>query len=161
MATPWARLLLALACVVTFPCASSAAPLYSIDITGTIGARDLPAAEKAWRLYELARRENRRLTWDECLAVRAMRRARLLVEAGVFEHRDPWTGQNEAWRLVESCRRCTYAGENLTKGYQSPEETHKALMASPEHRQNILSPRFQFLGVGCHDYICVELFAGE
>ncbi|NLI80923.1 MAG: CAP domain-containing protein [Deltaproteobacteria bacterium] len=133
---------------------------YSFQFMEGKGSMDLPASEKAWRLYELANRENRRLKWDECLAVQAMKRARMLLQAGTFQHRDPWTGENEAWLLVEACHRCSYAGENLTKGYQSPEETHRALMESPEHRRNILNPRFQFLGVGCHDYICVQLFAG-
>jgi uncharacterized protein YkwD len=117
-------------------------------------------AEKAWRLFELARQENEGLRWDECLARKAMRRARNLVEQHLFDHRDPSTGENQAWRLVESCRQCRYAGENLTKGYQSAEDTHEALMESPEHRRNILDPKLQFLGVGCHDYVCVELFAG-
>jgi uncharacterized protein YkwD len=148
------------ACAVLTPRAAGAEPSSPPSPYRYPEKRSFESAEKAWRLYELARYENGNLKWDECLAIRAMRRARSLVTEGYFSHRDPSTGENEAWDLVMTCHRCMVAGENLSKGYQSADDTHEALMASPEHRKNILSPKFQFLGVGCHDYICVELFAG-
>jgi len=160
MPKTWMLAALICASVAILSCSGRAEPYMSYPSMTNQEKPEFTRAEKAWRLFELARRENGRLRWDECLAVRAMKRARLLVEAGYFEHRDPWTGENEAWRMVETCHRCRYAGENLTKGYQSAEDTHEALMASPRHRQNILDNRYQYLGVGCHDYVCVELFAG-
>lgn len=160
MTRTWMLAAFICASVMMLSCSGSAEPYMSDPMTTTLEKPEFSTAEKAWRLFELARRENGRLRWDECLAVRAMKRARLLVEAGYFEHRDPWTGENEAWRMVETCHRCRYAGENLTKGYQPAEDTHEALMASPRHRKNILDNRYQYLGVGCHDYVCVELFAG-
>ncbi len=157
----WMVAALIFASIALFSCTTRAEPYMPGPSTTYPEQPEFACAEKAWRLFELARRENGRLRWDECLAVRAMRRARLLVQAGYFEHRDPSTGENEAWRMVETCHRCRYAGENLTKGYQSAEDTHEALMASPQHRRNILDPRYQLLGVGCHDYVCVQLFAGS
>lgn len=116
--------------------------------------------EKARKLFDFAFQENRRLKWDECLAQQAAKRAADMARRGRFDHRDPETGRNPAWAMVAQCHRCTCAGENLARGYQSARSTHNALMESPPHRKNILDPRFQLLGVGCYDEICVELFAG-
>ncbi|MCK7477098.1 MAG: hypothetical protein M0C28_05955 [Candidatus Moduliflexus flocculans] len=45
--------------------------------------------DKARKLFQLAREENLKLTWDECLAAKALERARTLYEKGSLDHRDP------------------------------------------------------------------------
>lgn len=114
---------------------------------------------KARRLFELSRRENRRLRWNTCLSEQAYYRARKLVIDKQFDHRDPVTGDNPAWELMRSCGRWFGAAENLAKGSEPAETIHHELMQSPTHRRNILDPQYNQLGVGCYDYICVELFA--
>jgi len=116
--------------------------------------------EKALKLYDCARRANSRLRWDECLADRALRRAKDMVKRDYFSHQPPKSDHNPAWDLVASCHKFRYAGENLAKGDLPAEAIHETLMKSPGHRKNILDPRFQLLGVGCYSNICVELFAG-
>jgi len=123
-------------------------------------AHSLTAHQKAQRLFYLAQGENPKLAWNDCLARKARRRAKQMARAGYFDHRDPATGVNPVWNLVMTCFTHTCAGENLSRGYQSPEETHRGFMASPTHRKNIENRNFSVLGVGCYDYICVELFAG-
>ena len=115
---------------------------------------------KARKLFEYARSENRNLRWDPCLARKAVGRAKKMLETGYFDHKDPDTGRNPAWRMVTACHKCTYAGENLSKGDEPAESIHQALMDSPTHRKNILNSKFRLLGVGCYEDICVELFAG-
>jgi len=115
---------------------------------------------KAQRLFQLLKKENRALRWDPCLGRKALVRAKQLVSDGYFAHEDPATGKNPAWTLIRRCYECRWAGENLAKGLDTPENIHKALMASPSHRKNILDPRFDRAGIACYDYICVELFAG-
>ncbi len=115
---------------------------------------------RAHHLYELARKVNTGLRWDDCLAERAYRRARTMVKRGYFAHKDPRTGVKPAWYLVATCYRCKYAGENLARGDDLPEVLHEALMQSPTHRKNILDPKFSLIGVGCYEEVCVELFAG-
>lgn len=115
---------------------------------------------KAEALFEYAKRENRRLRWDGCLARKALVRARKMVQEEYFSHQDPKTGKNPAWKYVTACYRCRYAGENLAMGYETAKTLHDALMESPTHRKNIVDPRFSLMGVGCYDYICVQLFAG-
>lgn len=127
---------------------------------------DTCESERAKALYELARNENRALRWDSCLAMKAFMRARRMVTERYFGHQDPKTGKNPVWKTVSQCipgkskSSKVPAGENLAKGIDTPANIHKALMASPTHRKNILDRRFNHLGVGCYDYICVELFAG-
>jgi uncharacterized protein YkwD len=123
-------------------------------------APDAYQEDKARRLYELTRRENGSLRWDDCLALKAFIRARRMVSGGYFEHRDPNTGKNPAWQMVAGCYRIRYAGENLVKGDNTAEAMHEALMESPTHRKNILNPKYDLVGIGCYDYICVQLFAG-
>jgi hypothetical protein len=115
---------------------------------------------KARKLFEYARSENSNLRWDPCLARKAVGRAKKMLKTGYFDHKDPDTGRNPAWRMVTACHRCTYAGENLAKGDEPAKSIHEALMDSPTHRKNILNAKFDLLGVGCYEDICVELFAG-
>lgn len=127
---------------------------------------DASDSERAWKLYDLTRKENSRLQWDNCLATKAFMRAKRMVTERYFGHEDPKTGKNPVWKTVRQCipdkskRSKVLAGENLSKGIDTPANIHKALMASPTHRKNILDRRFNHVGVGCYDYICVELFAG-
>lgn len=117
-------------------------------------------ALKAKQLFLYARKVNKRLKWDSCLADRALKRAKDMVRKNQFGHKDSRTGKNKAWDLIASCYSCRYGGENLVKGNSSPEEMHKLLMESPAHRKNILSQRFDLLGIGCYQDVCVQLFAG-
>jgi uncharacterized protein YkwD len=117
-------------------------------------------AEKARELFRLACKENRRLEWDECLSRKAFMRAKAMVENGTFAHKDPKTGRNPAWAMVTQCHRVRYAGENLAKGRESAEVIHQALMRSPSHRANVISSKYRFLGIGCYEQVCVQLFAG-
>jgi len=127
---------------------------------------DSTEGDRARELYKLARKENRALQWDSCLANKAFQRAKRLVAQHYFEHEDPKTGVNPVWKTVSSCipersrGSSVPAGENMTKGIDTPANIHRALMESPTHRANILDRRFNHMGVGCYDYICVELFAG-
>ena len=43
------------------------------------------------------------------------------------------------------------AGENLAYGYSQPGDIVKAWMNSPSHKDNILDPDFQFVGIGYYD----------
>jgi uncharacterized protein YkwD len=118
--------------------------------------------EMARKLFELAYRENRKLKWNDCLAGKALERATELSKKGYFEHKDPKTRRNPAWKLISSCGKVSYGGENLAKSQGEGASTiHRALMQSSSHRENILNSKYNLLGVGCYKAICVELFAGS
>jgi len=118
--------------------------------------------DKARRLFQLAREENLKLTWDECLASKARERARTLYEKGSLDHRDPGSGKNPAFEMAKSCAgKAAIAGENLSRGMgMTSRAIHQEFMASSTHRQNIQNRKFSKMGVGCHETICVELFVG-
>ncbi len=122
---------------------------------------DASEERKAFELYRLARKANRNLTWDRCLAGKAFLRAKDLVNRGYFDHEDPVTGSHPAWALIKRCYPYRWAGENLVKGMDSPEHLHRALMNSPSHRKNLMNPHFNRVGIACYDYVCVQLFAGS
>lgn len=87
------------------------------------------------------------LTFLEALAEPADVRAE--EAARKFSHTRPngqsWTSVFETYGL--DYRR---AGENLAYGFMSAETTVRAWMASPSHRQNILHPGYEYIGVGYH-----------
>ncbi len=159
------RKLFIMAVLVTCTLASSGFAQKSRPLPPSKAARktmrpDASEREKAQRLFDLLRKENRALRYNFCLSTKAFLRAKELVKNGYFDHEDPRTGKNPVWPLVRQCFSCQSAGENLAKGMDTPENIHKALMASPTHRKNIKDRRFTRAGVGCYDNVCVELFAG-
>lgn len=59
--------------------------------------------------------------------------------------RDPWSF------LKEVGYRYLYAGENLARDFASPEAVVGAWMASPTHRENLLNPKYQEIGLSVVD----------
>jgi len=70
----------------------------------------------------------------------------------LFGHIRP-TG--EKWESLGS----GFRGENLSRGYGSEREVMAALMNSPAHRENILEPRFEEIGVSCEERFCAFWFS--
>jgi uncharacterized protein YkwD len=154
-----------LTCALGSSCFAQKTKSDAVNFQGRLSAQpDASESERAKKLYELAKNENRALRWDSCLAGKAYVRARKMTSEHYFGHEDPKTGKNPVWNTVKQCipdkSKRVPAGENLAKGIDTPANIHKALMKSPKHRKNIKDRRFNHLGVGCYDYICVELFAG-
>lgn len=52
----------------------------------------------------------------------------------------------------------TYAGENLDRDFASELEAFNALMKSPVHKKNIISPHYTTVGIGHSCGITVVLF---
>ena len=83
------------------------------------------------------------LRWDDNLAACGMIRAAELPSS--FSHTRP-NGQD--WYTV--CPPLMY-GENLAKGYSSPDSAVQAWMNSPTHKQNILTAGFVSCGIGVYE----------
>ncbi|WP_019910061.1 CAP domain-containing protein [Paenibacillus sp. HW567] len=54
-----------------------------------------------------------------------------------------------------------YAGENIAMGQKTPQEVMTAWMNSSGHRANILSPNFNYIGVGFDNNYWVQEFIGK
>jgi len=59
--------------------------------------------------------------------------------------RDPWSFFKEVGYKY------LFAGENLAKDFSSPEAVVSAWMASPTHRDNLLNPKYQEIGISVVD----------
>ena len=59
--------------------------------------------------------------------------------------RDPWSFFKEVGYQY------LYAGENLARDFASPEAVVAAWMASPTHRDNLLNPKYQEIGISVVD----------
>ncbi|MCC7292205.1 MAG: CAP domain-containing protein [Phycisphaerales bacterium] len=71
-----------------------------------------------------------------------------MVEQGFFAHEDPINGEGPAARASRASYRYYYIGENLAAGQTSAADVMSEWMASPDHRQIILSPKWREVGVG-------------
>ncbi|MDO8514230.1 MAG: CAP domain-containing protein [bacterium] len=95
-----------------------------------------------------------RLSVDKILEDRAQWRANWLCAAGQWSH--------EGWEDSFQGLSYQYHGENLAEGSTDASELGASLMASPEHKANIMNPNFTNMGVGyaqdCN--LVVELFGG-
>ena len=103
------------------------------------------------RMLELVNRERRRaglgaLAMDDRLRQVARAHSREMFRRSYFAHQSPGTGSPRD-RLVRANIPFLAAGENLA--YQPDIETaHRALMESPGHRANVLSPLYRRVGIG-------------
>ncbi|MDB4897121.1 MAG: SCP-like extracellular [Firmicutes bacterium] len=86
------------------------------------------------------------LAIDMRIVQTARAKSRDMISNGYFGHQSPTLGLPFDQMKVAGI---TYrsAGENLA-GNQSVAAAHKALMNSPGHRANILSPKYTKIGIG-------------
>lgn len=114
------------------------------------GTATVLAAEEQ-RMWELVNQERARaglppLQLDLDLVRLARSKSEDMVRLGYFGHFSPTYGSPFAM-MERAGIAYRYAGENLA-GAPTVEIAHRALMASPGHRANILSPHFTHVGIG-------------
>lgn len=107
------------------------------------------------RVIELTNQERAKvgaspLTLNSLLNEAAQRKAGDMFAFDYWAHnspsgRDPWTFFKEVGY------RYLYAGENLARDFSSPEAALAAWMVSPTHRENILNPKYQEIGISVVD----------
>lgn len=102
-----------------------------------------------------------KLEWNDHLAESALTHGRRLVEQGHLSHQLPGE-QDLSERIHTTGLRFDAAGENLAIA-GSVEQIHSALMNSPPHRENILDPNYNSVGIAIisrgRDLYAVENFA--
>lgn len=86
------------------------------------------------------------LVYNEKLADAARRKAANMFSENYWAHnspsgKTPWVWFNDAgYKYV-------YAGENLAKDFGSTDRMMEAWMASPTHKENIVSPKYSEIGI--------------
>jgi hypothetical protein len=86
------------------------------------------------------------LAWDDKLAQAASDHARLMADQGALSHQLPGEPDLGA-RLAAHEVRMGRAGENVVFD-ENVESAHENFMNSPEHRDNILDPEYNAVGIG-------------
>ncbi len=95
---------------------------------------------------ERAKRGLNPLKSDANLASAAHAKANDMFEKQYWDHFGP-NGESP-WDFIRSSGyEYVYAGENLGKGFTTSEGVHQAWMASPTHRDNIISANYEDIGV--------------
>ena len=95
------------------------------------------------------------LTPNAVLVRAARAHSREMYQRDYFSHTSPTNGLTTPMDRYKSTLgwqpTWAYLGENLFYCSEvNPELGHKCLMASPEHRDNILNPRYEQVGVGVY-----------
>ena len=87
------------------------------------------------------------LVWNEDVAKVAQEKAEDMARNGYFSHTSPTYGS--PFEMMKSFGiSYSAAGENIAKGYTTPEAVMHGWMNSEGHRANILNSQFTQLGVG-------------
>lgn len=80
------------------------------------------------------------------LSAAALAKANDMLTKQYWDHFGP-SGETP-WQFIRGAKYdYVYAGENLAKGFKSSEGVHQAWMASPTHKENILSGNYKDVGV--------------
>lgn len=107
------------------------------------------------RIIELTNQERAKigassLRLNSSLSEAAQRKAGDMFAFNYWAHtspsgRDPWAFFKEVgYNFI-------FAGENLARDFATPESVMSAWMASPSHRENLLNPKYQEIGVAVID----------
>ena len=83
---------------------------------------------------------------NSLLSQAAMQKASDMFAKDYWAHVSP-QGTQPWYFISNSGYSYRYAGENLARDFTSPESVVNAWMNSPSHRQNLLSPKYQEIGV--------------
>ena len=92
------------------------------------------------------------LNVDSRLTVAAQAKANNMFEEQYWDHFGP-NGETPWMFISQAGYQYVYAGENLAKGFRTAEGIHEAWMASPTHRDNIMSGNYKDIGVAVVDGI--------
>ncbi len=86
------------------------------------------------------------LVENELLNIAAQEKAKNMFEEDYWAHYAP-SGKDPWGFINNSGYKFSYAGENLARNFYTSPEVVKAWMNSPSHRANILSPKYQEIGI--------------
>lgn len=84
---------------------------------------------------------------NNLLTIAAQRKADDMVKYGYWAHVNPQTGATPWNFILGTGYRTRYLGENLGKDFNDTIPLVSAWTASPTHRQNMLSTKFQETGI--------------
>jgi hypothetical protein len=90
------------------------------------------------------------LEMNSSLNQAATLKAQNMLEENYWAHYSP-SGKDPWGFILSSGYKFAYAGENLARNFYTSEDTVKAWMNSPSHRENIVSGKYKEIGVAVVD----------
>jgi len=90
------------------------------------------------------------LNTDSRLSAAAQAKANNMFQEQYWDHFGP-NGETPWMFISQAGYTYVYAGENLAKGFRTAEGVHEAWMASPTHKENIMSVNYKDIGVAVVD----------
>lgn len=104
------------------------------------------------RLTNLQRQSNglSPVVYDAALSAAAAQKAADMVARDYWAHVSP-IGTQPWYFITEAGYSYRYAGENLARDFSSPDAVVSAWMASPSHKDNLLSDKYKDIGVAVID----------
>ena len=130
-----------------------------------LAAAPRPAASSLeGRVFDLVNAERVKyglnpLVWDEELASVALSHSVDMYRKGFFHHIN-LEGKTPADRMRAAGMDFDYSGENLARGFKTPEAVVAAWMESPGHKKVILSDKSTSLGIGIYERHWTADFSG-
>lgn len=119
---------------------------------GVLGTATSISPAKLFELTNQMRQENNvaPLSYSNSLAKAAEAKAQDMFSHDYWDHFCPCG--NTPWMFIKQAGyNYAYAGENLARGFTSSQDVIAAWMASPEHRQNMLSKNYMDIGFAVED----------
>lgn len=118
-----------------------------LSLPQVLGISTNISQEQLLTLINQKRQENGlpALSLSSELSIVAQNKARDMFAKNYWAHNSP-DGKSPWAFFKEANYNYTYAGENLARGFTTSEEVTNAWMASPDHRENILSQNYNEVG---------------
>lgn len=119
----------------------------SVFRSSTNIAAVLPGAIALLTNNARAEASERPLSVHPVLSAAAQKKADDMASKGYFAHQEP--NGNMPWHwFKEEGYNYIYAGENLAVNFSDTEQLVNAWLASPTHRDNIVKPQYEDIGIG-------------
>ena len=128
------------------------AALLFVGLVAPVQAQAASHAEQVLALVNVERKKVglKPLALSQRCQAQADKRAKEICQRGRFNHKGAFNG----------LRGYGWMGENIAKGYRSPAAVVRGWMHSKGHRANILSRKYNHLGVGYYKGCWVQTFGG-
>lgn len=92
------------------------------------------------------------LVYNQNLSQAAKLKAQNMFAENYWAHFSP-SGKDPWGFITGAGYKFSYAGENLARNFSSSDDVVKAWMASPSHRENIMNPKYQDIGIAVEEGI--------
>ncbi|MFA5932932.1 MAG: CAP domain-containing protein [Microgenomates group bacterium] len=90
------------------------------------------------------------VTYNAALSEAARAKAQNMFAENYWAHFAP--SGKDPWGFMKAAGyKFSYAGENLARNFTNSDDVVAAWMASPTHRENLLSPRYQDIGIAIEE----------